>query len=294
MKVLIVDAMPLAYKTFAAVGHLSTSSGVPTGMRFGFLRSLNSWAKLFALNEVIICWDTPHPIKKAAGVETYKADREITESKKTMFSQLADLKAMLALTKYDQVEAPGYEADDLCATLARIEEAKGNSVTIATVDRDLFSVVSDNVKVLHTSGANSLIDPLMVVSEFDCVPHLVPAHKAVLGDVSDNIAPLIGGHIADAFKMKLKNRPDLTSEQLISDFWSQLDSLDLEKAFSNLRMTSLCDVPEHDMTFTRGTSDVDGLTSMFQKLEFKSMMAHIQLLTDKNFIHSPTKGKSKK
>ena len=111
--ILLVDASPLVYSNFDKIGHLSTSTGEPTGLRYGFMRSVRSYAERTSATKVVICFDTLGTPIKASNVPEYKLNRETTPTKQKMYNQVPALKEMIRLTWYSQAEAPGYEADDL-------------------------------------------------------------------------------------------------------------------------------------------------------------------------------------
>lgn len=284
MTILIVDAMPVVYQAFATVGHFSTKQGESTGTRYGFLRSVRSWSERFKARKTVICWDTPEPILKAAGVSTYKSDRVQTPEKLNMFQQIPGVKEMMALTYLTQVQCPGHEADDLCGTVARFYEEKyGEDSVIATVDRDSFSAVTDKVSVFHTTKDKRIITPSEVIAHYGVRPNLVPALKAVLGDPSDNIEPLIKGARADQFRDFLVNMTDLSdSENAIKVFFNTNDDDadgTLVDALLNLRLTTLHHVPMDSWQITKGSRDAVALTALFERLEFASMMKYVDQLT---------------
>lgn len=283
MTILVIDAMPVVYQAFATVGHFTTTSGIKTGVRFGFIRMLRSYAAGFKARKVVVCWDTPAPIKKAEGMSSYKSNRD-SSSKQDMYAQIPGLQEMLALTFVTQLSAPGHEADDLCATVARgYEEEFGEDSVIVTVDRDLFSAVSSKITVYHTSLGKHKIDEQAVRDNFGIHSHLIPLHKAVLGDKSDNIAPLIKGARADAFKLILE-RANMEDDPvaILTGFFPPEDDNHIE-ALLNLRLTKLHKVPKDEWVIQKGKGDAVALKTLFEELEFKSMMTYIDQLTVNNF-----------
>ena len=51
---------------------------------------------------------------------------------------------------YRNVRSPGYEADDVIATLATQAKEKGIDVMIVTGDRDTFQLIEPGVQVMAT------------------------------------------------------------------------------------------------------------------------------------------------
>lgn len=292
MTILIVDAMPVCYQAFSTVGHFCTKDKEPTGLRYGFLRSVRSWSEKFKARKTVVVWDTPHPILKAEGSTSYKADREDTDERRTMFSQLAGVKEMLGYSAYTQVEAPGYEADDLCFTLAKLyDEQYQEDVVVATPDRDHFRSVSNRVRVFHTTKDRKMIGLKEVFDHFGVGPIHVPAIKAVAGDVSDNIDPLINDNDLKGFKNYLNLNPDMPSFNAISIYFNDYDDLKAG-ALLNLRITELHQVPQEAWTILKGQKNAAAMTELFKRLEFASMMKFVdQITSDANWPAKVVKAK---
>jgi len=81
------------------------------------------------------------------------------------------------------------EADDLLASFAEAEVARGGDALIMTGDRDMFQCAADHVKVLYVStGKNmQLMGPAEVEDRYGIAPELVPDFIALRGDPSDGI-----------------------------------------------------------------------------------------------------------
>jgi 5'-3' exonuclease len=81
------------------------------------------------------------------------------------------------------------EADDLLASYAEAEVARGGEGLIMTGDRDMFQCAGERVKVLYVStGKNmQLMGPPEVEERYGIRPALVPDFIALRGDPSDGI-----------------------------------------------------------------------------------------------------------
>jgi 5'-3' exonuclease len=81
------------------------------------------------------------------------------------------------------------EADDLLASYAEAEVARGGRAIIMTGDRDMFQCAGERVQVLYVStGKNmQLMGPADVEERYGIPPELVPDFIALRGDPSDGI-----------------------------------------------------------------------------------------------------------
>lgn len=282
MTILVVDGMPAVYQMYSTVGHLQTRvTKIPTGLRYGFIRLMRAYTEAAQARKSIICWDSPGPIFKAAGSPDYKSNRVMTPEKQKMYDQIPDLKAMLALTRYSQIESPGYEADDLCATVARFYEKSGETVVIATVDRDLYSVVSPLVTIKMTGKEKLRVDELVVEKEFGVLPRLVPLVKAVRGDKSDAVASLMPPIVQAGFEKYLLSNQDKEPKEIVDGFFVSSDLGERLKA--QIELMRLHDVPKDKWVVTKGKADAVGLERLFKELEFASMVKFLPEFVESQF-----------
>ena len=91
------------------------------------------------------------------------------------------------------LEIPGFEADDIIATLARQAREAGGRVTIISSDKDLMQLVGGGVFMLDAMK-NLTIGPEEVEAKFGVRPERVVDVQALAGDSVDNVpgAPGIG------------------------------------------------------------------------------------------------------
>src|SRR6185295_9588049 len=92
-----------------------------------------------------------------------------------------------------QVGVPGFEADDVIATLTRVARAAGMDVVICSSDKDLTQLCTDDggVAVLDTMK-NRRIGPAEVKEKFGVGPDRVGDVLALMGDSIDNVPGVAG------------------------------------------------------------------------------------------------------
>jgi DNA polymerase-1 len=85
--------------------------------------------------------------------------------------------------------SPGYEADDVIGTLAVKAVAAGYDVSIVSIDKDFFQLVTDpHVKVYDPREDGTWFDEAGVAQKFGVKPSQVVDVLALVGDTSDNVA----------------------------------------------------------------------------------------------------------
>jgi DNA polymerase-1 len=285
-KILVLDASPLIYSVFNTQGWMSTKTGIPTGLCYGFLRSLRSYEKKTKADQVAIAFDVKGPIKKAAALPEYKSDRVWTESKQKMYDQVPALREMLQLTKYTQLDAEGYEADDIIGHLSRVKAAKGDEVTIISADNDMLQLIGERISIFRPGSSkkktkDQILDRQSVRDIFGVWPEHLLVYRSMVGDRSDHIAGVVTGE--EAARSLAKYLTDtfpadkvLTIDDIKSKIPSGSAADALEIVERNYHTMSL-HKPE-DLRIVKGERNREKLTELFVKLEFRSMMEHINSL----------------
>lgn len=200
---LIVDGHSLAFRSYYAFakgreGGLRTSTGIPTSVAFGFLRTLLDVMKTEQPNHLAIAFDLAEPTFRHQADESYKAGR--VETPEEFIPDIENLQELLGALNIPILTRSGYEADDVIGTVAQRVHEQGWKVKILSGDRDLFQLidVKGEIQVLYLSSSfskNNLaqaIGPEQVKEKLGVWPHQVVDYKALCGDPSDNIPGVRG------------------------------------------------------------------------------------------------------
>src|SRR5215467_2673625 len=142
---------------------------------------------------VAVAFDRGEPTFRHEQYVEYKAGRSQTPD--AFRSQLSLIFEVLDALGIRRLSAPGYEADDLIATLATQAAAEGMDVLIVTGDRDVLQLVSDRVTVLMTRrGITEMtrFTPATVTEKYGLSPAQYPDFAALRGDPSDNLPGIPG------------------------------------------------------------------------------------------------------
>ncbi|MFN2606712.1 MAG: DNA polymerase I [Acidimicrobiales bacterium] len=193
--VMLLDGNSLAYRAFFALPtDLATASGQVTNAVFGFTSMLVNLLKDHRPDAIAVAFDRPEPTFRHALVADYKAGR--SEAPDILRQQLGLVRQVVETMRIPIVDAPGYEADDVIATLATEARDRGDDVIVVTGDRDAYQLVEDpHVKVLYNRRGVSdyaLYDEAGILERTGVTPDLYPQYAALRGDPSDNLPGVPG------------------------------------------------------------------------------------------------------
>ncbi|MEO8107436.1 MAG: DNA polymerase I [Actinomycetes bacterium] len=192
---LLLDGHSLAYRAFYAlpVENFSTATGQPTNAVYGFTSMLINALRDEQPTHLAVTFDVSRVTFRSDRYPDYKANRSKTPDE--FKGQVSLIKEVLDALRIPVVEADGFEADDVIATLATQAEADGFDVSVITGDRDAFQLVSDHVTVLYPrKGVSDLarMTPSAVEDKYGLTPAQYPDFAALRGDPSDNLPGIPG------------------------------------------------------------------------------------------------------
>jgi DNA polymerase-1 len=192
-KVALLDSNGLIYRAFYALPYLTTSDGRPTNAVYGFTAMLLKVLDEVRPDYILAAFDRPEPTFRHKAYADYKAHREAMPN--DLRPQIGLCKQVLEVLRIPSVDAPGFEADDVIATLARQAEARDMDVVVVSGDLDTLQLVDDHVHVLVTSRGVSegvVYDEARVRERFGFAPAQLTDYKSLHGDASDNIPGVAG------------------------------------------------------------------------------------------------------
>src|SRR5919199_4270522 len=146
---MLIDGHSVAYRAFFALPtDMATASGQVTNAVYGFTSMLINLLKDHHPDAIAVAFDRPEPTFRHEVVADYKAGRQ--EAPDILRQQLGLVRQVVETLRIPIVEAPGYEADDVIATLATQARDRGDDVIVVTGDRDTYQLVEDPlIKVLY-------------------------------------------------------------------------------------------------------------------------------------------------
>ena len=146
----LVDGPSYLYRAYHAIGHLSTSRGLPTNATLGMTMMLWKLLREDAPTYMGVAWDAPGPTHRHQQFEAYKLQRP--GMPKDLVEQIPWVRRSLEALGLPLLEMPGYEADDILATAARRLHDSPIELVLVTADKDALQLVDPRVTVLSVLG----------------------------------------------------------------------------------------------------------------------------------------------
>jgi DNA polymerase I len=275
-RLVLVDGSWLVYRAFFAIpANLTTKTGLPTNAIFGFA---TMFRKLFAgrmpdLGAVV--FDSSAPTHRELRYPEYKSQRPPMPGE--LRQQLEHIDRLVTANHFPILRKPGYEGDDIIATLAKRGVEAGYEVVIVAGDKDLAQMVGDRVRMQDTMR-DVTYDADLVRKKWGVAPTLIPDLLALMGDDVDNIpgVPGIGqkgaagllekygtldGVLAHTGELKGKQKASLEENRENVKLYRELATVDvnadLDVALDALRLTP---------------PDPQELDDLYRELEFYSLL----------------------
>ncbi|GGG11539.1 DNA polymerase I [Rhodococcoides trifolii] len=192
---MLIDGHSVAYRAFYALPaeNFKTTSGQTTNAVYGFTSMLIKLLQDESPTHIAAAFDVSRQTFRAEAFPEYKANRLKTPDE---FSGQIDLtKDVLGALGIPVMAEPGFEADDIIATLTTQAVELGYRVLVVTGDRDSLQLVNKNVTVLYPrKGVSDLtrFTPEEVESKYGLTPSQYPDFAALRGDPSDNLPGIPG------------------------------------------------------------------------------------------------------
>jgi DNA polymerase-1 len=185
----LIDGTSQVFRAFFAIRGLTNSEGLPTNAVFGFTMMLRKLLSDEKPEYVGVAFDLEGPTFRHERFVDYKAHRPPVPE--DLIAQLPLVKRVCEGFRIPMLELPGFEADDLIATYARMARDAGYEVVVVASDKDLLQLVGPGVTVLNPSK-DLRLDPAAVMEHFGAAPDRVRDVLGLMGDAVDNIPGVPG------------------------------------------------------------------------------------------------------
>lgn len=274
---LVVDGHSLAFRAFFAlpVDNFSTSSGQATNAVWGFATMLAQVIDAEKPDHLGVAFDVKGGTFRNEMLPQYKGTREAAPEE--LLTQLPLIQRMLTALGVTYIEKPGFEGDDVIATLATMGDKASYHTLVLSGDRDAFQLVDDNVTVLypgHHFKDLKHMTPQSIIDKYKVTPAQYPDLAALRGETADNIPGVPG--VGDGFAAKWINQfgsldgicehADEIGGKKGESLRANIDQVKLNRKVNALVRDVDLGVDIEDLTF--GTVDVAQIDALFKELEF--------------------------
>ncbi len=284
-KLFLIDGSALAYRSYFAFiqNPLINSRGENTSAIYGFIRTLFKIFDEEKPDYIAVVFDTSEPTFRHKAYKAYKATREKMPDE--MSEQLPILRQVIEALRIPIIEVPGYEADDILATLALKAKERGLQVFLVTSDKDLMQLVDSDIKIYNLRRRiddAEILGPPEVEEKMGVPPEQIRDFLALVGDSSDNIpgVPKVGKKTAQSLLREYRSLDNLLDhlDEVASNSVRESLRQNTEQARVSQQLVTLDTNVPIDLDLDRlrlKEPDQQKTLELFTRLEFASLMDRI-------------------
>ncbi|HSN82983.1 MAG TPA: DNA polymerase I [Polyangiales bacterium] len=276
----VIDISSYVFRAYHALPPLSNSKGEPTHAVAGVSSMLLKLLRERDPKRLIVAMDSKEGSFRKDIFDAYKANRP--PAPPDLQQQMQRVREIAEAWGMTPIEAPGFEADDIIATIVKQARETGLRVVIVSADKDLLQLVGPEV-VMYDTMRNKVFGPEETREKLGVGPDQVRDLLALMGDSSDNIpgVPSVGqktaaklleeygsldgvyDHLDDIKRKALKERLTAHREDAIA---------------SRALVTLRDDVPIGSEAANRlyGGGNPAALRNLFSELELTRLLAQLE------------------
>jgi len=189
--VYLIDTYSLIFQVFHAIPGMTGPSGQPTNAIFGISRDLVTLVRDHKPAWLICAWESSEPGVRYEIYPEYKANRSATPE--DLSPQIPRIRELVEAFGIPIVDHPGWEADDVIATLSRQAVERGYEVRIVTSDKDARQLLGPLVHLYNLRKA-TVMGEAELLEDWGVRPDQVVDFQSLVGDAVDNVpgVPLVG------------------------------------------------------------------------------------------------------
>jgi DNA polymerase-1 len=285
-RLFLIDGSAYIFRAFFAIPPLTNSAGLPTNAIFGFTNILLKFLKQYQPEYVAVALDAGRKTFRNELHPEYKGNRP--EAPPDLIPQFPYFRKVLEALNLPLLELPGYEADDIIATLCARFADKGYELVVVSSDKDLMQLVTNGVKLLD-SAKDRWIGAQEVKEKFGVSPEQVIEVMGLMGDAVDNIPGVkgIGEKTASALIQQF---------QTLENLFTHLEEIERMKLRGAARLSKIIEAGKdiaflsrelatvkRDVPITTGVDELrftgfnlDKSRALFTELEFTNLIKLIE------------------
>lgn len=288
-KLLVADGTNIMFRSFYGIRPFTTKSGLHTNAVYGFTTMLTKHIEELTPDAVAVAFDLPEPTFRHKKFDAYKGTRQ--KAPEELTEQIEYVRRCADALGLHPIAVPGYEADDILGTLARMGEEEDCEVYVLSGDRDTLQLITNKTSVVYlTSKENILYDEAKFFENYGTEPKRLVDIKALMGDTSDNIPGVRG--IGEKTAKKL-----ISENGSLDAVYADLDSLAAtasvkeklragrEAAYMSAELATITrfvplEVKLDELDYTG--YDAEKLAALFSELEFYKLSERFGLNASDN------------
>ena len=285
-EIVLLDVFSLVYRAFFGLPPMVTTRGEPTGALYGFSTLVLKLLRERRPRGIAAALDAPAATFRHAAFAGYKANRPRAPT--PLGQQLRRLPELLDAFGASSFTVPGFEADDVLATLARELAGAGETSLVVTGDLDALQCAGARTRVFvvgRGATAGRLYDEAAIWTRFGVTPAELPDWKALAGDVTDEIpgVPGVGSRRASQLVRRfggvdglLRSTDEISPAALREAIAARAGDLPLWRDLARLRDD--VPLPEGKRFGVFDAAARARTRALFEGLEFRSLLPRLDAL----------------
>ena len=294
-QLVLIDGSGYIFRAFHALPMMMSPEGVPVNAVFGFTKMLMKLMDDLQPSHVLVIFDAGRVTFRNDIYPEYKQNR--TDPPDELVPQFSLVRDATEAMSLPVTELPGFEADDLIASYAKMAHESGTDCLIVSSDKDLMQLVRPGVTMLDPMKQRRISDA-EVVEKFGVLPNRVVDVQSLAGDSTDNVPGVPGIGIKTAAEL-INQFGDLDSLLAGAETIKQPKRREnlvnfAEQALISRELVRLKDdVPLDNKiaSLVRPHRDMDRLTAFLSGQGFNSLLASIGAKNAASQKTAPTSGK---
>jgi DNA polymerase-1 len=285
-RVYLIDGTAIVYRSYYAFVKrpLVNSQGQNTSAIFGTVNSFLRLVETYKPDRVAVAFDRKEPTFRHTMDPNYKANRPPMPD--DLVSQLAPIVKFFHEISVPEFSCPGFEADDVIATLAEKYKAD-HDVVLVTSDKDYSQLVDDHV-ILFDPFKEIELNTDGIHEKYGLTPGQFIDYLALVGDTSDNIPGAMGigpttavkllsefGDIDTLYTSLDSVKPEGVRQKLIAS----RDNVYLSRKLAAIVRDVPLDVPPDD-ALDFHTSDLSRARGLLTDFELNSLIKRLPVEDD--------------
>ncbi len=277
--VYLVDGSGYIFRAFYGLPPMTNPEGVPVNAVFGFSKMLAKLLSDAGTSRFAVIFDSSRVSFRNDIYPEYKANR--SDPPEELVPQFDLIRDATRAFNVPCIELPGFEADDLIATFARMATEEGHEVVIVSSDKDLMQLVGDQVSMLDPAK-NLQIGREEVIERFGVGPENVIDVQALAGDSTDNVPGVPGIGVKTAAELirtygdldtLLERADEIKQPKRRENLMGHADMARISRDLVTLRVDAPVEQAVDDLIAV--APEADTLGGFLREHGFKSMLAQI-------------------